>query len=306
MIATPFDLPCPAVEADYRAAGRAGARHLLALGNVHYAFYWQEDQADSLEARDGFETELAAAGRRAHRLSIAAAHPGREAFQVVREERHRWLADELKRLPRPLAIMGDDDRRSLELLGACDLAGLKVPEDVAILGCDDHWVEQGMARLPLSSVDMNFKGLGWKAAALLDRIMDGETVPPTVAKIPPAGVVARRSTATFVTDSPEITAAVVYLRQHFREPLRLAQLARQAGMSARTFQLEFKRRVGHSARDEIQRARLTCATQMLRDTKLKLEAIATESGFASATQLCRLFADMHGLSPNVWRHREQL
>jgi len=301
MIATEFSAPYPAVEADYRAAGREGARHLLALGNVHFAFYWQEDQTDSIEVRDGFEAELAAVGRRADRLSIAAAHPGREAFQVVREERHRWLAAELQRLPRPIAIMGDDDRRSLELLGACELAGLKVPEDVTILGCDNHWVEQGMSRLPLSSVDMNFRGIGWKAAAFLDDLMQGGPVPPAVTKVPPVGVVARRSTATFVTDSPGITAAVVYLREHFREPLQLSRLAKSAGMSDRTFQLEFKRRLGHSAREEIQRVRLTCAARLLRDTDLKLEAIAKESGFGTAAQLCKCFAEAHGQSPNAWR-----
>jgi LacI family transcriptional regulator len=303
MIATPFDLPYPAVEADYRAAGQAGARHLLALGNVHYAFYWQEDQRDSLEALGGFEAELALARRLVHRLNLAAAFPGRKVFEVVREERQRWLASELSRLPRPLAIMSDDDRRGVGLIGACDLAGLRVPEDVTILGCDNHWVEQGMSRIPLSSVDMNFKGLGREAAASLDRIVRGATPPATVIKVPPIGVVARQSTATFITDSPGITAAVIHLREHFREPLRLALLARRAGMSERVFQLEFKRRVGHSAREEIQRARLSCAAGLLRDTALKLEAIATESGFGSATELCRVFADVYGTSPNVWRDR---
>jgi transcriptional regulator GlxA family with amidase domain len=74
-------------------------------------------------------------------------------------------------------------------------------------------------------------------------------------------------------------------------------------MSVRVFQSEFKRRVGHSARDELQRARLACAARLLRDSDLKLEAIAMESGFGSAAQLCRFFARAYGSSPNVWRER---
>lgn len=305
MIGSPLGLTYPAVEPDYVAAGQAGARHLLELGHVHYAFYSMFDLADVREARQGFEAQLAAAGQHSHRLDFPSAHPDWDPFQVGSNERHQWLANELKRLPKPLAVMSDDDRRGLELLAAAELAGLRVPEDVAILGCDNHWVELGASRIPLSSVDMNFKGVGREAAAILDRLMCGAAAPPGTVRIPPLGVVARRSTATFITDSPEITDAVVYLREHFHEPLRLAQLARRAGMSERVFQLEFKRRVGHNAREELHRARLSCAARLLRDTDLKLEAVAMESGFGSAAQLCRFFAKAYHDSPKAWRARMQ-
>jgi len=303
MISTEFDLPYPAIEPDYAAAGRAGARHMLELGHIHYAFYSTFDLADVRAAREAFEAELAAAGRRAYRLDFLAANPARDPFQVGSEERHSWLVNELKRLPKPLAIMSDDDRRALGLLTACDLAGLRVPEDVAVLGCDNHFVEQGMARIPLSSVDMNFRGVGREAAALLGRLMRGGKPVAPVVKVPPAGVVARRSTATFVTESHGITAAVLYLREHFREPLRVARLARAAGMSERGFELEFKRRVGHTAREELQRARVACVARLLRDTNLKLDAIAVESGFSSASKLCKAFASVLGQNPTAWRQR---
>jgi LacI family transcriptional regulator len=301
MIDTPFDLPYPAVEADYTAAGRAGARHLRELGHVHFAFYTMFERTDIQEARAGFEAELAGAGQSAHRLDYTKEHPGCDSFEIGSEDRHRWLAKELKQLPKPLAVMTDDDRRGLELLAAASLAGLRVPEDVAILGCDDHWVEQRIAPIPLSSVDMNFRGVGFQAASVLDKLLRGQRGAAARIRVAPAGVVARRSTATFVTDSPGITEAVLYLREHFRKPLGLAHLAKRSGMSERMFELEFKRRVGHSAREELQRARLACAGRLLRDTDLKLEAIAMESGFGSAAKLCRFFGKTFGVSPNVWR-----
>jgi transcriptional regulator GlxA family with amidase domain len=122
-------------------------------------------------------------------------------------------------------------------------------------------------------------------------------------KVPAHGVVARSSTATYVTDSPGITAAVLHLREHFHGPVRLATLARVAGMSERVFESEFKRRVGRSAREEIQRARLAAAGRLLRDTDLKLDAVAVESGLGSARKLCAIFAEAYGATPTAWRQR---
>ncbi len=295
----------PAVEPDYFAAGRAGARHLLELGHMYFAFYSLYYLSDAQDAKAGFASEIERTGRKVHWLDLAAAYPKRDAFGIVREKRHHWLAEKLELLPKPLAVMGDDDRRALELVAACDLAGLRVPEDVAILGCDNHWVEQGLSPIPLSTVSMNFKGVGYQAAALLHRLMKGATPPTKTLKVAPEGVMARRSTATFVTESPGITAAVVFLREHFREPLRLAKLARVAGMSERAFEAEFKRQVGRPPRAELRRARLGCATRLLRDTDLKLEAVAAECGFGSAAKLCGGFLKEYGCTPNAWRVRAQ-
>jgi LacI family transcriptional regulator len=305
VIASPLKPPYPGVELDYTAAGTVGARHLMELGYVHYAFYWLEYGPETGDGLSGFERELAQAGLRPHRLDFPAAHPGRTVDEVPRETRIAWLASELLRLPKPLAVMGDDDRRALELLAACDRSGLRVPDDVAILGCENRAIELGMARIPISSVDMNHRRVGREAAQLLDRLMQGEAPPAAPIKVPPLGVVARRSTATFVSDSPGITATLLHVREHFHEALRLPALARLAGMSERVFESEFKRCVGRSPRAEIQRARLACAARLLRETDLKLDAIAIESGFGSAKRLCAVFAETHQLTPTVWRQRSR-
>lgn len=301
ILVSKFPLDFPAVEPDYFAAAQAGARHLLSLGHSSFAFYSLSGLGDEQEAREGFSAVMKKSGRDVHFLDFSAVNPNRDVFDTVREERHRWLAAQLFRLRKPLAVMADDDRRALELVEACKQANLRVPEDVAILGCDNHWVEQGLSSMPLSSVDMNFRGMGREAAALLDRMMSGCAPAHSITKVPPLGVVARQSTSTFVTDSPGITAAVVYLREHFREPLRLADLARRARMSERVFEKEFKKRLGRPPRDELRRARTAYAAKLLRDTDLKLEAIAAESGFGSAAKLCVHFAREYHSTPKGWR-----
>lgn len=292
----------PSVEVDYEESARCGARHLMELGHVNHAFYSlvTRDEVSSMKA--AFVSELAAAGLTAHHLDFEAVH-GAAALEVPREERLRWLAGELSALKKPLAVMGDDDRRALELMAACGLAGLRVPEDVAIVGCENRNIEGLMAPVPLSSVDTNWRRVGREAAVLLDRQMAGKSLPVRQIKVPPRGVVARASTATFVTDSQGITRALLHIREHFPQPIRLEDLARMAGMAERQFRDEFKRLVGRGPRAEIHRARLACASRLLRDTDLKLDAIAVESGLGTARKLCEIFAEVHQMTPTAWRQQ---
>jgi LacI family transcriptional regulator len=300
MLTSMTRLPYPGAEIDYHAAGRLGARHLLDLGHADYGFYWLNDVSDAAEIRRGFVEEIGP--QNLHLLSIPDAFPGRNPSEVSREERMCWLTQRLKVLPRPIAIMGDDDRRASEILRACDKIGLRVPDDVAIIGCN-HAMELDLARIPLSSVQVNFRAVGYTAAAMLSKVIAGECVASEAIKVPPHGVAARRSTATFVTKDRGITAAVLYLREHFHTPLRIEQLARIAGMSKRVFEDQFRRSVGCSAREEIQRARMACAARLLRETDLKLDAIAVESGFGSGKYLSEAFSKFYGLGPSAWRQQ---
>jgi LacI family transcriptional regulator len=294
--------PHPSVAVDYEAAARAGARHLMELGHVNFAFYSLVKDVEVQGMQRAFAAELGRAGLTAAVVDFEAVH-GPGSLEVPREERLAWLADQLSRFKKPLAVMGDDDRRALELMAACDLAGLRVPEDVAIVGCENRNIEGMMAPVALSSVDTNWRRVGREAAVLLEQLMAGgqPTVPHV--KVPARGVVARASTATFVTESEGVTRTLLHIREHFPQPLRLNGLARMAGMSERQFRSEFKRLVGRSPRAELHRARLACAARLLRDTELKLDAIAVESGLGTARKLCEFFAEAHRMTPTAWRQQ---
>ncbi|MES2439058.1 MAG: substrate-binding domain-containing protein [Verrucomicrobiota bacterium] len=296
---SPPDLDLPWVDVDYEEAGRAGARHFLELGHLNFVFYSLVNQPDTVRVRDAFQEELGASGRTAALMDFEAVH-GENTLKVPREERLRWLAESLDSLRKPMAVMVDDDRRSLEIVAACDMLGLRIPEDVSILGCENRAVEVSMSRLPLSSVDMNWRLAGRRAAELLDQMMEGRSSARNI-RVKPLGVVGRASTATFITEIPEITRVLLHIRENFAQSLRMTDLARMAGMAERHFRSEFKRLVGHSPRTEIHRARLVTATRLLRDTELKLDAIAFESGLGNAKKLCEVFAEDFGMTPTVWR-----
>lgn len=297
---TSYSTDIPWVGPDYVKSGQMGAKHLLELGQVRYAFYTLEEGEDTLLIRDGFEAEIRNAGLKSVRLDLTVEN----GLEMPRQLRLERLAEKLRLQDRPLAVMTSDDRRSLELVAACELAGLRVPEDISILGCENRSVELGLCPTKLSSVDLNRRLIGTNAARTLDVLMSGGAVTGG-ALVQPKGVVARASTATFATGNPGITRSVIHLREHVAEPAKLSELAKMAGMSERYFREEFKRLVGHSPRHELLRSRMAKAARLLRDTDFKLETIAIESGMGSAKKLCEFFTRFHGMSPGRWRMQAQ-
>ena len=61
----------------------------------------------------------------------------------------------LRRLPKPVCILACNDARALQLLIACELGAINVPEDVAVLGVDNDELVAGISRPTLSSIEQD-------------------------------------------------------------------------------------------------------------------------------------------------------
>lgn len=298
----------PAVECDFNSAGRLGAEHLLTLGNPHFAFYQRGHGEDVRTLRDSFVSTLKAAGHETTVLDFLADNPLRSSLYVTAlQERLTWLAEKLKRLPRPLAIMTEDDRYAPDVVEAARSLGLRVPVDVAVLGCDDNSFAHGVSAIPISSVDSNTRGVGYAAADLLSRMVSGEAPPTSTIRVPATRVIARQSTATYAGGHAGLNAVLQSMRQRFRQRIEIGDLAKTAKLSVRGLQHAFKKELGHTFYEELTRLRVGAAIQLLEETDLKLDAVAAETNLGDAKNLCRIFAKVHGTSPDLWRrmHRNK-
>jgi transcriptional regulator GlxA family with amidase domain len=76
-------------------------------------------------------------------------------------------------------------------------------------------------------------------------------------------------------------------------------------MSVRSLQHAFRKELGCTFQDELSRLRLAAATHLLEQTDLKLDAVAADSNLGDAKNLCRVFAKVHGISPNEWRRQHR-
>ena len=110
-----------------------------------------------------------------------ASDPGPHTMQL--EELPKWL----KSLRKPVGLLVSNDQRAREVLDACRLAGIHVPEEIAVLGVNDDELICEMANPALSSVTHKTRRIGYEAAAMLHRLMQGKKVIADI-EVDPLGV----------------------------------------------------------------------------------------------------------------------
>ena len=101
--------------------------------------------------------------------------------------------------------------------------------------------------------------IGYEAAALLDKMMAGKHPQHMDRYIEPLGIVPRRSTDTLVIPHAGAAQALSFLRRHFRDSITLKDLNSELPVSLRSVQDAFKKHVGRSLHQELDRLRTTFA-----------------------------------------------
>jgi LacI family transcriptional regulator len=202
---------------------------------------------------------------------------------------------------RPLAVFACNDTCAQQVLNACRERGVRVPEEVAVLGVDNDDVLCNLCDPPLSSIDPNADELGYRAAALLDRLMCGDRAESDRFVIRPARLVERASTDTVAIGDPITAKAARFIRDHVGEGIAPKDVLRYAGRSRSDLEQRFRRWLKHGVHAEILRRRLDRASVLLQRSDLDLSAVAQRAGCSSATHLCRLFRRQFGCTPTEFR-----
>lgn len=297
-------LGMPCVLVDHKAAGRLAAQHYIERGFEHLAYCWLGHAPELDEQMDGFRTTTEAAGRTFHCLDWTA-RPRR--YQVWSSTGFRkWLASELIRLPKPLALMLESDWTGLEAIEACREVSLRIPEQVALIGYYNHPAVCDCAPIPLSSVDPDFSRHGREAAHLLDRIMHGEAPPPEPIWIPPKEIVVRQSSDVLAVAHDEVAKALRFIKENCADPqVGVPQVVAATGMSKSGLSHAFNVCLGTPIGEMLRRARLERAQHLLTNTKMTVKTIAANCGYGNAERLRDSILRKTGLSPRAWRRKQK-
>jgi len=285
------------VTLDDRLIGSVGAQHLLQLGHRCLAFcgldvWW------SLEREQGFTTE--AQRRGAQVVSNRGSEERGDAWVNSKAQITQWLTA----LPLPTAIMCCNDQVGAAVIRAAIEAGLRVPEDLAVLGVNDDDLVCDFSLTPLSSIDTNLEVLGYESAAQLDAILGGGPLPsPRLISSPK--IIARRSTDTLAISDPEVAAAIRFIRAHAHEGIDTQQVVELLATSRSSLERRFRKVLGRTPGYEIRSARLAHAMQLLTETHMSISQIAMNSGYSDQPHFTREFTRFIGTPPLHYRRGQQ-
>lgn len=289
--------PFPQVRFDDVAIGRMATAHLAERGLRSIAFCGLAGVGWSGDRERGVVT---AAGRLAvaEPFHLEGVPSGRTAPSAVVGRLAGWLAS----LPRPVGVVACDDIRAAMVLDACRLAGLDVPDVVAVVGVDDDQSICDASDPPLSSVVVDSVRVGVLAAGLLGRLLDGRGRPADgELVVSPLLVEARRSSDVFAIDDPHVAAILRLVRSGDLKHQSVAKLVAACGLPRRSLLRRFQERLGHSLHEELIRARLARAERLLVNTDLSIADVASRAGFNYPEYLGRVFRQRHGCSPGDFR-----
>jgi len=286
------------VHPDPVGSAHLAAQHLMERGFDTFAYAGLGNRVWSQQRRAAFVNYLDSRDYACHVLDAA----DLEVAQDWDADQAR-LADWLTELPKPVGLFACNDYRGRQVLEAALAAGVKVPDELAVVGVDNDELLCDLCHPPLSSVALDAVRGGYEAASLLDRMMRGERTTPERLLIQPLWVATRASSDIIATDDAEVAQAVRYIREHVTQSISVEDILDAIPMSRRLLEIRFKKTIGRTIHEQIQHERLILAKQMLIETDMTVSQIADRSGFSSSSHLGRMLRRLHGVTPKQFRAR---
>ncbi|MCE9551866.1 MAG: XylR family transcriptional regulator [Planctomycetes bacterium] len=288
----------PSVLHDAEESGRMAARHMLARGFRRFAYLGIARDRCSVLQLSGFRATLIEAGYDCNACWVSR-YCSRDGLQWQRFQAR--LGAWIDAWTPPLGVFATHDLVGRYVVDACQQHGLNVPSDVALLGSFNEPMICNNPKPTLSSIDFGFEAIGYRAAKLLDQMMDGAKPPEWPILVPPADLVVRESSNLFAADDPVVSTALKYIADHVCSPIAVDDVARHAAVTRRTLARSFQKTLGKSIHQTITHLRLERVKRELLETKSALKSIAERCGYRDAIHLCKVFQREENMAPSAYR-----
>jgi len=288
----------PSVDVDDRAIGRLGAEFFLGKGFLRCAFcgvgtLWSDERAA------GFKERLAQEDRKCKFIDIP--FEANRDWEIPTESEQclrRWVSN----LEKGQAVMAAHDVLANKLVDLCLRHGLRVPQDIAVLGVGDHDLFCKLSPVPISSIDTGVPEVAIRGATLLEGMLTGIRQPASLL-VPPVLLEERRSTEILDYGDDLVARIIAHIRDHACDGIKVGDLVKIFPVSRRTLSRRFIKYVGHSPVTEIRQTRLACARRMLTKTSRSLTEIALTCGYADISHMDHDFRDILGNNPSEMRRK---
>jgi LacI family transcriptional regulator len=284
------------------ATGRMAAEYFLSAGFKQFGYcgpLYQLGYQDQLA--EAYCQKIQDAGFFCHNYPA----PVDDRHTIAWDTHLASLVAWIEQLPRPTAILCWSAARGRQVTEACHYAGIRVPDEIAVLGGDYDELMSHISSPPLSTIDQPAEQIGYAAAQLLEGMMRGKKPRKRPILFPPTRIVVRHSTDTLAIDDEMVRDALHLIRARAHQDIRVSDVVSELAVARRALEQRFVRLVGRSPAAEIRRVRVEEAKRMLVESDRSVAEISRATGFGHQDLLSRVFRRCVGLTPTEFRRRHQ-
>ena len=292
------------VDSDHRKIGILARDFFASRGFRNFAFCGFPGTAFSDAREKAFSDETTHVYSPRKRLL-----PDESQFYNERVDRiqdGRSLSRWLKTLPKPCAVFCCNDLRAIQLQRVAIDDGLRVPEDLAILGVDNDTIACSFAEVPISSINPNSFEIGRAAARILGAMLVKKAAKRhhRIHSVKPGEITERTSTEFMPIDPPWLGQVLMHIEKNMRRPIPAAEIFALSERSSTFVENVFKAKLGMPVQAYVTSVKMREARRLIDNPSLRISEIGDLCGFSSPQYFCRTFAATFGMSPRA--SREQL
>ena len=287
------------VHNDDVAIGRCGAAYLSSLGRFRsYGFA-------SLDT--GSFNRMPSLRERGFREGLSGIAGNVRTYRTAKGMARRSVADTaalgawLKAMPKPAAVMAVHDMRALQVIEAAAACGLRIPDDIALIGVDNDELLCETAEPTLTSIAPDHVRLGELAAATLKSVM-ARPLAHHAEKLSATKTIIERQSARHIVPAAQLVERIsAYIHHNATKGIGAADVVRQLGVSRRLAETRFKQITGGTILDAILATRLAVLKRRLHETDTPIAKLSAGCGFKCENYAKRLFKNRFGVSMSEWR-----
>jgi len=288
------DLDIPSVFPDDTAIGKLAADYFLSRNFSNFAAVtYPEEPFGQIRAK-AFSTHTAPSNCQILEIS--------DRWEEARLK--EAIESFLRKLPPQTALFAVNDDLATIIIYHARLLKLKIPSQLAVLGAGNTEFTCRKAMIDLSSIRLPDRNCGYKAAEMLQDILDGKKV--TTKTLRPIDIVTRTSTDHFTVEDKIVAQALRLIHAKSNKPITIDYLTRVLSINRRTLERRFRKSINKSPLEEVMLMRMSRAKRLLEHTNLTIIQISHDAGFPDLKSMGAQFQKRDNMSPETYRNNTRI
>ena len=291
------------VLADFETSGEMAAQHLVGRGFRRFGYMGFLREKDARFQIQGFREILKPLGFRLSTYRFPRTGLGGEGLGWERflEGLEQWV----ETWEPPIGVLVGNDLHCRYLIETCRAKDLKVPQDIAIVGTSNEPAICSSPYPTLTSIDLDYELIGYRAASKLDEMMNGGESSKLIEYSPPKGLIPRQSTDSLAADDPLVANALRFISENGHERILVDDVVFSSGTNRRTLERKFRASMGCSIAEEISRLRIERSKRLMMETDDSFKSLAMDLGFRNADHFSKVFTRFEKITPSQYRRRKK-